>query len=381
MAVFSYVSVGVFWQGSAVALNRLVLSHFRNIVSADLQLAPAVNLFCGANGSGKTSLLEAVHMLASGRSFRSRQSQTVIRHESDALAVFARLAGGTTLGVEKRRDGQGRIRINQSPAESSSQLASCLPLQVINSESFAALDGGPGVRRQLLDWTVFHVEHGFALQWKVYQTALKQRNALLRRGKIDSKSLAPWEQQLVKSGEAVDVLRREVFSRLEVQFKRRLQDLPESVFGALQLHYRGGWKKELSLGEAYQASRDGDLAQGFTRVGPHRADLRFVIHGQPAHAVLSRGQQKMAVCALRTAMASVVEGAQKAVFLVDDLPSELDEANQALFARWVSDCASQVLVTGIEHSVTARPWLQLSTPWNAPKMFHVEHGVVDAVED
>lgn len=358
------------------SVSRLVLSNFRNITAADLSLAPAVNLFCGANGSGKTSLLEAVHMLASGRSFRSRQSQTVIRYDAESLAVFGRLGSGVTLGVEKRRDGQGRIRINQAPAESSSQLAACLPLQVINSESFAALDGGPGVRRQLLDWTVFHVEHSFAQHWKVYQSALKQRNALLRRGKIDSNLLAPWEHQLVQSGEAVDALRRRVFKNLRILFRERLGDLPAEIFEPLELHYRSGWKKDTSLADSLRESLDGDLAQGFTRIGPHRADLRFTINGQPAHAVLSRGQQKMAVCALRTAMAATISGREKPVFLVDDLPSELDDENQQCFARWVSDCASQVLVTGIERQVTERPWLSLPQPWCEPRMFHVEHGQV-----
>lgn len=363
-----------------MSVTRLAVSNFRNIVGADLELAPAVNLFCGENGSGKTSLLEAVHMLGTGRSFRSRQSQSVIQYHKEALTVFARLEGGSALGVEKRRDGHGRIRVNQAPAESSSQLAACLPLQVINSESFAALDGGPGVRRQLLDWTVFHVEHSFAMHWKAYQGALKQRNALLRRGKIESNLLAPWERQLAQSGELVDTLRRTVFERLYVLFKERLQDLPEAVFGELDIHYRSGWKRGLSLSEALQAAREGDVAQGFTRVGPHRADVRFAIHGEPAHAVLSRGQQKMAVCALRTAMASAVEGRQRPVFLVDDLPSELDRSNQALFAHWVSNCASQVLVTGIEPRETARPWLALPSPWCEPKMFHVEHGGVRAAE-
>ncbi|MCQ3829949.1 DNA replication/repair protein RecF [Microbulbifer elongatus] len=362
-----------------MALNRLVLNNFRNIGHGELDLAGRVSLFCGANGSGKTSLLEAVHMLASGRSFRSRQSQSVIRYEQPSLAVFGRLDSGITLGVEKRRDGQGRIRINQSAAESSSQLAACLPLQVINSESFSALDGGPSVRRQLLDWSVFHVEHSFSMHWKVYQSALKQRNAVLRRGKIDSNFLAPWEHQLLQSGEVVDALRRRVFDLLQSEFARRLQDLPSEVFADLKVSYRSGWKRELSLADALEGAREGDLEQGFTRVGPHRADLRFSIHGQPAHAVLSRGQQKMAVCALRTAMASVMDSGEKPVFLVDDLPSELDQTNQALFARWLRACASQVLVTGIEANTTAAPWLALDGPWGAPQMFHVEHGEITNV--
>ncbi|WP_346838268.1 DNA replication/repair protein RecF [Microbulbifer sp. SAOS-129_SWC] len=362
-----------------MTLSRLALTHFRNIATADLQLAPAVNLFCGANGSGKTSLLEAVHMLATGRSFRSRQHQSVIREGQGSLTVFAQLADGTTLGVERARDGKGRIRINRDPAESSSQLATCLPLQIINSDSFAALDGGPSVRRGLLDWTVFHVEHGYAQQWKNYQIALRQRNALLRRGKIDPNQMDIWEQRLAESGARVDSLRREVFEALADAIRTFIDDLPDTPLARVEIAYRRGWSKEKDLHQALRDARDGDLAQGHTRTGPHRADLRFGVGGESAHHILSRGQQKMLVCALRTAMAELVcRRGQKPVFLIDDLPAELDENNQMLFARWVSGCASQVLVTGIDVDATSRPWLQLAPPWNSPQVFHVEHGSISA---
>ena len=318
-------------------------------------------------------------MLATGRSFRSRQHQAVIQEGAERLAVFAQLENGVSLGVERRRDGGGRIRVNQHPAESSSQLASCLPLQVINSESFSALDGGPGVRRRLLDWTVFHVEHSYMSAWKSYQIALKQRNALLRRGKIDPESLSIWERTLAESGSKVDQLRREVFRKLSATIMRLLKEIPDSPLARVEMSFRSGWKKDVALDVALRDSRDGDLAQGYTRVGPHRADLRFTIAGEAAHGILSRGQQKMLVCALRTAMAEVVrQQGDWPVFLVDDLPAELDSENQLLFARWVSACAAQVLVTGIEREATSRPWRQLEPPWNSPLVFHVEHGRISA---
>ncbi|MFA0809684.1 DNA replication/repair protein RecF [Microbulbifer epialgicus] len=362
-----------------MALTRLLLSNFRNISHADFALDTGVNLFCGANGSGKTSLLEAVHMLATGRSFRSRQHKSVIQHDSGGLTVFAQLDTGFNLGVERLADGGGRVRINQATADSSSQLASCLPLQLINSDSFSALDGGPGVRRRLLDWTVFHVEHIFAQEWKNYQIALRQRNALLRRGKIDADVIGVWEDQLAQSGERVDTLRQASFAQLKASVASLLAELPKSLLGQVEMSYRRGWRKELQLGRALSESREGDLAQGHTRTGPHRADVRFTVAGEPAHNILSRGQQKMLVCAMRTAMAELVcRHREKPVFLVDDLPAELDESNQQLFAHWVSRCASQVLVTGIEEGTTSRPWRQLASPWNCPKVFHVEHGNISA---
>ncbi|MFC6633863.1 DNA replication/repair protein RecF [Microbulbifer taiwanensis] len=364
-----------------MALTHLSLSHFRNIASAELDLTTGVNVFCGSNGSGKTSLLEAVHMLATGRSFRSRQHKSVIQQGAGGLTVFAQLDSGYSLGVERLSDGSGRIRINRAPAESSSQLASCLPLQVINSDSFSALDGGPGVRRRLLDWTVFHVEHSFAQAWKNYQSALRQRNALLRRGKITPDLLSVWEQRLAESGNSVDRLRFALFEQLRAVMTLLLDELPQALrqspLAGVEVSYRRGWRREQDLQAALEESREGDLAQGHTRIGPHRADLRFSVGGEGAQSILSRGQQKMLVCALRTAMAVLVcRHGDKPVFLVDDLPSELDANNQELFAHWVSRCASQVLVTGIEAETTSRPWLRLPSPWNCPRMFHVEHGCI-----
>ncbi|WP_445365326.1 DNA replication/repair protein RecF [Microbulbifer sp. ANSA001] len=362
-----------------MALTRLLISNFRNISQADLFLDAGVNLFCGVNGSGKTSVLEAVHMLATGRSFRSRQHKSVIQHDQPGLTVFTQLDTGLNLGVERLANGSGRVRINQAAAESSSQLASCLPLQLINSDSFSALDGGPGVRRRLLDWTVFHVEHLFAQEWKNYQIALKQRNALLRRGKIDADAIGIWEHQLAQSGERVDSLRQGQFHELRAAVTALLVGLPLSLLHKVDISYRRGWRKEVELAEAFRESREGDLSQGHTRTGPHRADLRFTVAGEPAHNVLSRGQQKMLVCAVRTAMAQLVcRHREKPVFLVDDLPAELDEYNQQIFAHWVGRCASQVLVTGIEEGTTSRPWRQLDAPWNCPKVFHVEHGKISA---
>ncbi|UHQ54000.1 MULTISPECIES: DNA replication/repair protein RecF [unclassified Microbulbifer] len=363
-----------------MTLRRLALTNFRNIPHADLVLGPGVNLFCGMNGSGKTSLLEAVHMLASGRSFRTRQHQSVIREGADQLTVFGQLERGDSLGIERLRAGGGRIRVNQENAGSSSQLAALLPLQVINSESFSALDGGPGVRRRLLDWTVFHVEHSFIEAWKSYQIALRQRNALLRRGKIGSDDIGIWEQRLAVTGDTVDRLRREAFVALEAAFFQFLDDIPDSPVRRVEFSYRRGWRKDADLLEALAASREADLAQGYTRIGPQRADLRFSVAGEPAHQILSRGQQKMLVCALRAAMAEVVmRRGERPVFLVDDLPSELDPENQLQFARWVSRVAGLVLVTGIDPEITSRPWRKLGQPWNTPTMFHVEHGTIRAV--
>ncbi|GMG86042.1 DNA replication/repair protein RecF [Biformimicrobium ophioploci] len=366
-----------------MALNRLAIQHFRNLSNVAIDLQPGVNGFFGINGSGKTSVLEAVHMLGTGRSFRGRHTGALVQHEQQGLLVFgvAGASPGVRLGVEKQIAGDSRIRINGAPAASSSQLAACLPLQLFNSDTFAILNGGPAERRKQLDWVVFHVEHSYGQRWAEYQGTIKQRNALLRRGKINGPELDAWDTQVAQLGETLDQMRRQVFTRLETRFRARLAELADPLFGQTSVGYRRGWRKELSLAEALIASRDGDLQQGVSRVGPHRADLRFEVLGELAERVLSRGQQKMITCAFRVAMADLVaESGRKPLFLIDDLPAELDPGNQSVLARWASESAEQVLVTGIEKTVVGAPWRELGGQWGDIRMFHVEHGGIAPTE-
>ena len=134
-----------------MTLKRLSIQNFRNLQSVDLVPSPQVNLFFGENGSGKTSLLEAIHCLTLGRSFRSHKHKPLIRHEDSAFTVFGRILSQgveVPLGVHRQRDGQSSFKANGVQVSSIAELASYLPVQVINSDSFQLLEGSPKVRRQ-----------------------------------------------------------------------------------------------------------------------------------------------------------------------------------------------------------------------------------------
>ena len=169
-------------------LKRLSVTGVRNLQPVTLQPSPRINIVYGANGSGKSSLLEAIHLLGLARSFRSTRLQPVIQHGQDACTVFAevlQISGITnSLGITRNKQADYQIRIDGQSVRSLAELAETLPLQIINPDSFRLLEGAPKQRRQYLDWGVFHVEHQFLPAWQRLQKSLKQRNSLLRRGRI-----------------------------------------------------------------------------------------------------------------------------------------------------------------------------------------------------
>lgn len=363
-----------------MTLKRLSVHNLRNLQAVDIVPSPRVNLLFGENGSGKTSVLEAINVLALGRSFRSHKHKPLINHQSSAFTVFGRVLSNSAevpLGVERQLNGQSSFKANGVQVGSIAELASYLPIQVINSDTFFLLEGSPKVRRQFIDWLVFHVEPQFFGAWKGAQRCLKHRNSLLRRGRIDAAELQVWDRELVILSEAIDQYR----DRCVQEFKATFLELLESFvrIPGIELSYFRGWDRERSLFEVMEAGLERDLRQGHTQSGSHRADLRITVDGVPAGDVLSRGQQKLVVCALKIAQGYIY--AQKTggacVYLVDDLPAELDKDHRAKLVEWLEALKTQVFITGVEHQALLADWQgRTSVP---RKVFHVEQGQVRAV--
>ncbi len=363
-----------------MALSRLDITAVRNLRAVSLRELAAINIYFGDNGSGKTSVLESVYLLGMARSFRSGQMKSVISHGESSCAVYGELVrqrgrSSLTLGVSRNREGGLQAKIAGNTALSTSELAENLPLQVINAESFNLLVGSPGHRRRFLDWGVFHVEHLFYSAWRRFQRALKQRNSLLRGGKISDFDLLPWDKELSEAGELVDSHRRSYFAGLEPAFQSLVQRLSPGL-AKLDLRYRRGWDKQAMLKDVLVASLRSDCQQGFTHAGPQRADIRVVVDGHKAADILSRGQQKLVVCALKLAQGKLLAASQRqaCVYLVDDLPAELDKNHCRLVAEVLVELQTQVFITCVDRRDVADVW-PVTTP-EGRAMFHVEHGRV-----
>lgn len=352
-------------------LRRLQVNNLRNIASAQLAPVAGLNRIIGPNGAGKTSLLEAIHFLATGRSFRRSGPAALGRAGSDGFTLFAEVGGGAThrLGVSYR-GGQRELRLDGEPQNSHGSLARRLQTVHYVPESHSLANGGPGERRQLLDWGLFHVEPDYLELARRFQRALAQRNRWL---KTDGRGTDPWAAELSQAGEAVAERRAGYAQRLGECAKPLFAEL--GGFGRLEVVAEAGWPGRYTLHEALEAERRRENPPHFTGVGPHRAELRLLLDGMAARERASRGQQKVLILALRLAQLALAgeEGGRTPVFLMDDVASELDAERRAAAMAILERVGSQVFVTATEDALCPEGEGEHAT-------FRVAEGVIERSE-
>ncbi len=360
-----------------MALTSLQLLEFRNIQQAQLDFDPQWNLIYGANGSGKTSLLEAIYLLAHGRSFRTAKPHKVIRHEQNQYTLFARVDWSLQqIGVGMQRDRQGdwQVRLNGEAVQRLADCASLLPVQLLQPESFRLFFGGPKERRQFFDLGLFHVEPSFYDVWLRFHKVLKQRNALLKSRQAYGPQYQFWDQQFVGYALQLQQLRQSYLGSLAAELTQLTSAVPS--LQNLQLELTPGWQyRRQDAAELSQQLQDGfatDLKFGYSQLGPQKADLRLKVDGEVVDEVLSRGQLKVLLFALKVAQSNVIakRGHKQPLLLIDDLASELDDQSKRQIFNFLAQLQSQVFITAIEPD-------QILPQLNQPAaMFHVEHGQI-----
>lgn len=359
-----------------MSLHSLAISNLRNLVSVKIDLSPKFNLFYGTNGSGKTSILEAIYYLSLGRSFRNRLNSRLIHHDSSHFSLFSQLNHQNQLigvGVERQANGDGRIRINQENVRSILEIAKLLPLQLLNTDSRQLLTGSSKLRRQFIDWGTFHVEPQFLNTWQQTQRVIKQRNAALK-SQAQRKLIQLWDHELISLATLLHTMRKTYVLELATVLRELLASFftkPE----ALTIRYYPGWNEESGLAQVLENALARDLQLGYTQFGPQRCDLHIRMNNStPAHDILSHGQQKLLVYALHLAQGQLLQQqtGKCCVYLLDDLAAELDKANRQRLGRVLTGMNAQVFITAVDRDSLIDSSLTEST------MFHVEHGNVMA---
>ncbi len=331
-----------------MTIHELQVHHLRCITSARFQFHPRCNLFYGANGSGKTSLLEAIYVLSSGHSFRTREISPLVTFDADALTVFARTISDETVSIQKSLSGPTVVKLNGQSCYNSSELARFLPCQVFYQDIFQIIDAGPSVRRTLLDWGLFHVEQSYHSLWKNYRMVLKQRNALLRQ-RANRTHFIPWDKQLVELGHQLDEMRASYFKKWEALFHKILPQLTDIP---CQISYFKGWDKKgvgKSLEDVLDEQFDSDLQRQFTHSGAHQADVYFDLSTKKAKLLLSRGQQKIVLIALKLAQADLVK--KERIYLLDDMAAELDAEHLHRLIKRLAVVDGQLFVTAMDEKI------------------------------
>ena len=396
-------------------IERLQISHLRNLTQISLEPA-ACNVIIGANGSGKTSLLEAIFLLSRGKSFRHHQPKRYIQHHKDSTTVYARLNDSRTLAIQKQADATTILRLNQTTVYNQSILTEQLPTLLIDPSTMDMLEQGSASRRQLLDWLVFHMKQGFHPQWMAYQRLLKQRNSLLKITRnlthVQLAELKSWDKGLSNHAALIHHYRERVFTEWQSYFAESIMQLLPSYAEQLGLSYNAGYDTSTALDVQLNERLEQDLQLGYTRIGNHRADIH--VHWRSDEAiddqtvgvstayseqgtktklptlkeqaanVLSRGEKKLLITALRLSQLPLLLNNNEncasfnddltsratPVVLLDDITAELDDRAIEILLSTLSQLPCQVFMTSLTEDIVPL----IHRLWPKPKLFHVKQG-------
>ncbi len=397
-------------------IERLQISHLRNLTQVNLHSA-ACNVIIGANGSGKTSLLEAIFLLSRGKSFRHHQPKRYIQHHQNAATVYAKINDNSTLAIQKQADATTVLRLNQTTVYNQSILTEQLPTLLIDPSTMDMLEQGSASRRQLLDWLVFHMKQGFHPQWVAYQRLLKQRNSLLKKTRhltqVQLAELKSWDKGLSNHAALIHHYREHIFAEWQPYFADSIAQLLPAYAKQLSLSYNAGYDTSIALDVQLNERLEQDLQLGYTRIGNHRADIHvhwrssdsaqtnsehannaletdvtipLAILKEQAANVLSRGEKKLLITALRLSQLPLLLHNEKSsevanndfkyrvtpVVLLDDITAELDGRAIKILLSTLSQLPCQVFMTSLTEDIV--PLVQ--GLWSDPKMFHVKQGQV-----
>nr|WP_249420250.1 DNA replication/repair protein RecF [Rhabdothermincola salaria] len=313
-------------------LRSLWLTDFRSYPSAELELGTGLTVLLGANGEGKTNLLEAVGYLATLSSFRGAPNEAMVA--SGAATAIVRAEGereGRSLLIEAEitPSGRGRVMVNRQRLTRGRDLLGALRVSVFAPDDLDLVKGGPAGRRRYLDDALVARRPGLDVLRTDLDKVLRQRNALLRQagGRITEEvelTLAVWDTKLIESGEALASAREDLVEELR-PFLARAYDRVAGRPAEVTVDYVAPWRAE-GLEAALARVRRDEVRRGVSLVGPHRDDVDLRIGGLPSRTHASQGEQRSLALALRLAAHEAVTTATGTppVLLLDDVFSELD---------------------------------------------------------
>lgn len=349
-----------------MAILELQCHGFRNLKNTTLQFNSKLNIIVGSNGSGKSSLLEAIYTLSTSKSFRTKHLKNCIQHKQNKFTLFAKY-NNHTIGIQKESI-KLLTKVDNKLITKRSELAKIQAVLAIDSSSFELITGGKQKRREFLDWALFHVKPSFADVWIKYKNILKQRNYLLRTKKI--KQIEYWNNYLIEFNEQINSYRKNLIADLINEY--RINNKDNNLLNKVDIEYSQGWKKEQSYSEALNEKLVADLKRGFTSVGAHKCDIKFSVNNKEIKELYSRGQTKNLVINLYLILMDYVfkNSQTKPIFIIDDLVAELDKNSIKNVIVPLIEKDYQIFISTIEYDKFLEQ-LEINKT-----VFHVKHGEI-----
>ena len=343
-------------------LDDLRLLDLRGYASLDASFGPGPHLVWGPNAAGKTSLLEAMVLLAWGRSHRTSADGELIRWGTD-LARIEGVVGRDTIEVAVVRAGAGgnagrkRIRVN-GLGRRAAALSGLLRVVLFAPEEMLLIAGSPSLRRSVIDQLAAAGSPAYADALTTYGRTLQQRNSLLRAIREEGASrdeLGFWDGAFLDAGAAIVAERRRLLETLAGPLAAAHAEIApdEAAVARLTLGYvtnappLPGESPRDALARRLVETADKEVWNGSTLVGPHRDDLVFELDGRDLAGFASRGQQRTAILALKLAELDVVTAldGHPPLLLLDDVFSELDPERRSHLVRRIAALPQAFITT------------------------------------
>ncbi len=338
------------------------LRNFRCFSTLDLDIESPVVLIHGPNGSGKTSVLEALHYACYLRSFKTHLPKELVRTATEGFGISINLAAQTfdTLQVQfanKKRT----IKLNEQGIGSYKELYDAYRVVTITEDDLRMIQGSPGLRRSFLDTMVQLLDPSHAALVKNYKAILENRNALLMqakfKGHIDQESYLLWTDQLLQASRLIQEARTKAVGRLEKEAQALIREIfvvhdeePLKITYSYARPY-----SDIELGSAqelidrYPTMMNNEIRQKRTLFGAHLDDCTITYLGQACRTYSSRGQQKLVLFLLKLAQLQVIKGLDpaggSAILLVDDFMTDFDNEKASALIPMMTKLSSQVILT------------------------------------
>lgn len=364
----------------ALHIEGVQVRSFRNLSAVDVELGARFNVVAGANGQGKTNLLEALYVLGTSKSFRSSKMTDVVAFSGELASVRARIVEDGEARVQSVgiKAGARMVRIDDKRPPTLAAYAVRTPIVVFHPGEIALSMGASTERRRLLDRTALYLSPSAMMELESYTKAVRSRQRTLEMRGVNASDLGEWETLAVKHGLALMGHRADAAERLSERAREAFRRIAAPDLTLHAAYAPGAPREEESFRAALHESRPRDLRRGSATVGPHRDDLSLSIASDatgvphPVRGVASQGQHRAVTLALKSAEIDVIGAARgvRPILLLDDVSSELDRERTAALFAFLRDQEGQVVLT------TTRPEL-IDTGKDAERRdFTIDAGVI-----
>jgi DNA replication and repair protein RecF len=365
-------------------LAHLAVSQLRNLEQVEIEPSPRINVVCGNNGQGKTSLLEAIYLLATTKSFRTAKLAEAVRHDQSIASVRgtfeeqwpeSRLERVQSVGLQ---GGRRTVRLDGAAPPSLAHYATRSPVVVFDPQQLTLSTGPAAERRTLLDRVTLFTHPELASHRTRYARAMRERQRLLADLQHGARvpELDAYETLMARHGVAITSARREASQVLAAEIASAFARIAAPDL-QLATHYApAGGEDEAAAKAQLEGDRPRDARSRRTGFGPHRDDLELTFGGYPARVVGSQGQHRALTLALKSAELACIAAARglQPILLLDDVSSELDADRTAALFEFLSTTESQLFLT-----TTRRELITTASRDSERRDFELDGGVLTAL--